>query len=125
MLKGEPLPADLLTGSTNPQDAVLRDGFEVERRVTQASPYDPWEERAESRRSAAAYWHARDARAAEEAADWFAAVFHLDRLIRLTRDDRSLLERRKAAASHVTPEVLAILGRSQPPPEPHEGKGSQ
>jgi WD40 repeat protein/serine/threonine protein kinase len=45
------------------------------------------------------HWHEVSAAQCESDADWFAARFHLDRLIRITPDDESLRQRRARAQS--------------------------
>jgi hypothetical protein len=44
-----------------------------------------------------AAWHEREARAGEQGQQWFAARFHLDRLIELRQGDRALRKRREEA----------------------------
>ena len=46
-------------------------------------------------------WHQREAEASEKAQQWFAAVFHLDRLIAAQPDDRPLRNRRTSAYAHL------------------------
>ncbi len=58
---------------------------------------DPWTEDEARRRAMAPVWHADGAAAAEKAGDWFAAAFHLERLIRYRPEDPSLRERRVGA----------------------------
>src|SRR5262249_29546856 len=53
----------------------------------EAGGYDPWAEDEERRRALAPAWHAEDARRAEEANDWFAAVFHRSRLCEIQPHD--------------------------------------
>jgi hypothetical protein len=59
--------------------------------------YDPWAEDDARRRAWMPTWHAVDANAAERAGDWFAADFHLGRLIALKPHD-ALLRLRRARA---------------------------
>jgi hypothetical protein len=113
LLAGEPMPTDLVTqASATAYDIYPGSWLKLERPVKRGGePYDPWAEHVLRRRRAAALWHADNAKAAEEAADWFAAVFHLDHLIRLATDDSSLPERRKAALGRLPADVAPILNR--------------
>jgi hypothetical protein len=54
-------------------------------------------------------WHAEDAAAAEGADDWFAADFHLGRLLRLRPADPALWRRRAEALRHLGQPDLADL----------------
>jgi Flp pilus assembly protein TadD len=55
-----------------------------------AGGFDPWAEDEQQRRALAPRWHAEDAERAEEANDWFAAVFHRARLCEIQpHDDRN------------------------------------
>jgi hypothetical protein len=58
--------------------------------------YDPWAEDA-ARRTAAWFWHEKDAAAAERSGAAFAAAFHLGRLLWLRPLDPALHDRRAAA----------------------------
>jgi hypothetical protein len=81
-------------------------------RVWDARPVDtcdPWAEDEARRRAWAPDWHAEDAAAAEKAGDWFAADFHLGRLLLLRPGDPALWRRRAEALRHLSQPDLAAL----------------
>jgi hypothetical protein len=125
-VKGEDLPAVLLDGPISP-DSRLRVEIDPSDRtlilltlVGSGTPgYDPWAEDAEHRRVMAPKWHAKDAAAAEQAGIWFAAEFHLQRLIQLSPDDETLpprLEHARAQQNAAQP----ADGPTTSPPSPPE-----
>jgi hypothetical protein len=58
---------------------------------------DFWDEQEQRRKALAPVWHQEDAAAAEKAGAWFAAAWHLERLLRLNPKDEKIQERLRQA----------------------------
>jgi hypothetical protein len=71
--------------------------------------FDPWAEDEARRRAWAPDWHLADAAGAVVAGDWFAADFHLGRLLLLRPADPALWRRRADALRHLGKPDLALL----------------
>jgi len=90
-IDGEPVPATTLPGQVSPDGRsrayrIAGEAFETEADAVleiRNPDYNPWAEDVALRDQWAPIWHAQDATRAETSEDWFAASFHLKRLLQL------------------------------------------